>query len=288
MKSIITSLVLAVAVQAVVVFSVQGPSQVQEAISPLSVQELANFDRWRFRNRSNPNHGPSCRATCRILNNGACGSGTIVGIDSNGYALVLTNAHVAGSKLGKLVKIEVESTGTKLRGRVIMAAYSDKYLADWAILRTTTRFNKVKPVKLNTQRPTGSHYTKGFPRCKPMPAGNVEMVMLSKRTPLAKWRPNAIGGQSGSGVFNDKTGYVECLLTWSWSGYGAGQMTSEMYKQALGRTARGAVRTEGLVEIIDLDCGCCGLEAEKPHVENGFFAQCNITDLPIWANVPSK
>ena len=246
----------------------------------MTLREKLTYDRWLFRNRNNNHHGPSCRATCRIINEGSCGTGTIVGITKDGYSLILTNAHVAGSRLGHVVKVQVESTGAKLKGRVIMAAYSDKYLADWAILKTTIKYAKVKPVKLNTQRPTGSHYTKGFPRCQPMAAGDVNMVVMSKNSPLAKWTPNSIGGQSGSGVFNDKSGHIECLLTWSWSGFGAGQMTSEIYKQALGGTEKGALRMDGLIEI---DGSCCGGGIVP---ESGFFSECDITDLDIWANVP--
>lgn len=241
------------------------------------------MDRWLFRGRKNPNHGPSCKATCKVLNNGKCGTGTIVGVTKDGYSLVLTNAHVAGSRLGHIVTVDVESTGSRIKCRVIMAAYSDKYLADWAILKTTTKFSRVDPVRLNCERPSGSHYTKGFPRCKPMPAGDINMVKLSKNSSLAQWLPNSIGGQSGSGIFNDKTGYVEALLTWTWGGYGAGQMTSVMYKQALGRTVKGPLRIRDLIEISNTD-DCCGSGIEKP--ESGFFAECDITDLDIWVNEP--
>ncbi len=289
MRYFLAGIIVAILVQAVVVRLTKDdpePAFISSAISgeELTAEERRIFSQWFDKHRNNPHHGPSCRATCRILNSGSCGSGTIVGHTDDGYSLVLTNAHVAGTRIGHVVTIEVGSTGAKLKGRVIMAAYSDKMLADWAILKTTTKYTTVKPVPLNCNRPTGSHYTKGYPRCKPMQAGNVEMVDLSKTSALAKWLPNSIPGQSGSGIFNDETGYVEALLTWTWSGYGAGQMTAVMYEQALGRTNKGPLRIRGLIEVeddADLPSGT------GPIVENGFFAESNITNLPIWVNEPA-
>ena len=287
MKSVLSLLALVFVFHFGVV-SMQEDATIYEVKGYVPVSQ----DGWLFRRRPprGKNHyGASCKAACRINNQNWCGTGTIVGIDDEGYSLILTNAHVAGTTIGHTVNVYVESVKTSLKADVIMAAYSDEYLADWAILRTQVKFNKVKPVKLNTRRPTGSHYTKGFPRCQPMTAGDVNMVTLSKNSPLAKWNPNAIGGQSGSGVFNDRSGYIECLLTWSWSGYGAGQMTSEIYKQAMGKTSNTFMRVPGLIEIDKLGHdGCCGLEPEQIQLTNGFFSEDNITDLPIWANVPLR
>ena len=46
--------------------------------------------------------GPSIRGVCRILNQNSCGSGSICGIQPSGNALILTNAHVAGTKIGRI------------------------------------------------------------------------------------------------------------------------------------------------------------------------------------------
>ena len=69
--------------------------------------------------------GPAIRGVCRILNKSSCGSGSICGITQAGKSLILTNAHVAGSRVGRVVDVEVESQRKKLKARVIMAAYSD-------------------------------------------------------------------------------------------------------------------------------------------------------------------
>jgi hypothetical protein len=46
------------------------------------------------------------RATVRITVSGVCGSGTVVGRTSEGNAIVLTNAHVAGTTRGRTVNVE--------------------------------------------------------------------------------------------------------------------------------------------------------------------------------------
>jgi hypothetical protein len=43
------------------------------------------------------------RATVRVTISGVCGSGTVVGRDADGNAIVLTNAHVAGTQRGRTV-----------------------------------------------------------------------------------------------------------------------------------------------------------------------------------------
>ena len=230
--------------------------------------------------------GPSVKNVCRVVNRSSCGSGSIVGI-RNGRTLILTNAHVAGSRIGREVQVEVESLNyERITARIIMAAYNDKTLADWAVLETVNEWSKIAPVKLSKDRPTGSHYTKGFPRCRPFAGSDISTVDQSDSSPLWRWRPNSIGGQSGSGVWSDSDNLQYGLLTWSWGGLGAGQMTSEIYRQARNRTTAGYARPEGLEELVDdrfdLDSvdrsGC-----DDPILENGFFQQTNITSLPIWA-----
>ena len=46
------------------------------------------------------------RATVRVTVSGVCGSGTVVGRTSEGNAIVLTNAHVAGTTRGRTVNVE--------------------------------------------------------------------------------------------------------------------------------------------------------------------------------------
>jgi hypothetical protein len=65
------------------------------------------------------------------------------------------------------------------------------------------------------------------------------------------------------------------VLTWSWGGDGAGQTTRSIWLQYAQRGEIGFVRPEGLIELAE----------ERSETENGFFAEANITTLPIWAEL---
>lgn len=220
--------------------------------------------------------------TARVLNQNSCGSASYCGRRGR-KGLFLTNAHVAGTKIGRIVKVWVESLGQTLNCRVIMAAYSDRTLADWAVLETVNDWNPdLKPVKLSKKQPSGSHYTKGFPRCQQHNGTDIRTVQLGNPW---RWRPNAIGGQSGSAVWSDTDNLQYGLLTWSWGGDGAGQMTSEIYRQARGQTTVGHAKPDGLEELHDFDFPE-GIERSEddPVAWNGFYSEmANITDLEIWA-----
>ena len=198
--------------------------------------------------------GPSIRAVVRVLNQNSCGSGSYCGI-LNGLALFMTNAHVAGTKVGRIVRVEHEQSGKKFNARVIMASYSDRTTSDWAVLQSVDPINLgVEPVKLSKKVPTGSHYTKGFPKCRAH--NGTDITTQSFRPPVWFWEPDAIGGQSGSGVWADDTGLQHGLLTWQWGRHGAGQMTSEIYKQTRSRSNAGYARPEGLVELTEHERVC--------------------------------
>lgn len=229
--------------------------------------------------------GESIRAVCRVLNQSSCGSGSICGLRS-GKSLIMTNAHVAGSRVGREVTVEVESQGReRIRARVIMAAYSSRTWTDWAVLETIDPYSKVKPVKLSKNKPSGSHYTKGFPRCQPFDGSDIRTVRLSSTDARWEWQPNAIGGQSGSGVWSDQDHLQYGILTWSIGRNGAGQQTSEIYRQARDFTLAGAPRVDGMIELTQ-DYDWSGIDRTgltDPIVEEGIFIQRDITTLPIWA-----
>ena len=208
---------------------------------------------------------------------GGCGSGSVCG-HWNGGSLVLTNAHVAGTRVGRQIALDFSIAGQTVTksGRVIMAAYSDRTLADWAVVFIPD-WQEVSPIKLSTTKPTGTHHTTGSPACVwPMRFSRLTTADVSDTSTLWRWRPNAIGGQSGSHVVSDADGVQYGLLTWSWGGLGAGQQTSEIYRQARDRSVAGEPRIAGMRE----------LSPRSAVVENGFFAAANVADLPIWANPP--
>ncbi len=226
----------------------------------------------------------SVRAVCRILNNSSCGSGSICGI-RDGKALILTNAHVAGTNIGRIVNVYVESTGDTIKARVIMAAYSSRTSTDWAILETVETYTKIKPVKLSKKRPRGSHYTKGFPRCQPHNGTDIRTVRLT--ISVWYWQPTAISGQSGSGVWSDDDHLCYGIVTWRIGNDGAGQPTAQIYDQSRRKTTAAEPRVDGQIELDGDDYDFAGIEkpddCDDPEVSDGFSEQVSVSELPIWA-----
>jgi hypothetical protein len=218
--------------------------------------------------------GPSSRSCCKVLFGSACGSGSLVGVRDN-KSLVLTNAHVAGTTLNRVGTCTFPYANNKVvKGRVVMAGYSDKVMMDWAILELEEHIKDLPHVKLSNKAPTGDHYTAGYPRCQgPRFQRLVTRSFLYNGT-VWRWQPNSIGGQSGSGVHSLEDHLQKGLLTWSWGGDGAGQTTRSIFMQYSQRAEIGFPRPEGLIELsAPVDC------------ESGFFAEANITTLPIWAEL---
>lgn len=216
--------------------------------------------------------GPSSRSICRVLNQGSCGSGTIVG-KRDGKTLVLTNAHVAGTTIGRVVVCQFPFAGDKkYNARVIMAGYSDKVMMDWAVVEVAEDV-PLPAVKLSIQPPGPQLYSCGYPRCDgPWP---VKLVTKGYTHNGTVWlgQPNAIGGQSGSGIHDVTDNLQRVLLTWSWGGDCAGQTTKAIWFQYQQRAVVGFERPEGLIELDNNNA---------EGLENGFFAEANITTLPIW------
>lgn len=220
--------------------------------------------------------GPSSNNAVRIFAGNGCGSGSVVG-----DGLIMTNAHVVGTRVGRQVTVRPKATGREIVGTVIMAAYSDRTLADWAVVKCDPEgLQGITPVPMSTKPPSGRHYTTGSPRCVwPLTSTAVITADIADNSPLWRWRPNAIGGQSGSGVWGVDDNIQDGLLTWSWGGLGAGQQTSVIYKQAREKSTAGPDRIPGLIELIEPSPIQQG---DEVIVEVGFFKQTNVSDLPIW------
>lgn len=220
--------------------------------------------------------GPACPSAVQVLSGSGCGSGSVVGVFSGG-SYVMTNAHVAGTRPGTSVTVNVDVNGTRIShtGKIVMSAFSDRTLADWALL-SVPGLTGIDPVQMSTTRPIGDHYTRGSPRCVwPLKTTSVTTVDMSNNSPLWRWNPNAIGGQSGSAVWSRNDNKMYGLLTWSWGGFGAGQMTSEIYRQAKNQTVSGEPRVDGLID----------LTTTGNKLEVGFFSETGLSDLPVWDNV---
>ena len=219
--------------------------------------------------------GPSSRGCAKILNGNSCGSASLCG-KRNGKSLLLTNAHVASSRVGNIVKCTFPFLNNRtLNGRVIMAAYSDRIFMDWAIVELPEELD-LPHAKLAIEAPKGRNYTAGYPRCQGPRFQEVVTRDIINNGTVWRWTPNAIGGQSGSGVHSVADNLQYGLLAWSWAGFGAGMTSRSIWFQYLNRGAVGFVKPDGYIELAD---------NRAEDLEEGFFAEANITTLPIWAHL---
>lgn len=238
----------------------------------LETESLPLADQFQETNYQKTPFGPSSTSICRVINGNSCGSGTIVGF-RDGKTLVLTNAHVAGTTIGRTVTCQFPHLGNKkVNAKVIMAAYSDQVMMDWAVLEVAEQL-ALPATKLSKKAPTGEHYTGGYPRCDGPFYQKLITRQFTHGGTVWRWQPISIGGQSGSGVHSFLDNLYYGLLTWSWGGDGAGQTTRSIWLQYSQRATIGFVRPEGLIELGD---------NRATDLENGFFEQTGIDDLPIW------
>ena len=172
---------------------------------------------------------------------GVCGSGTVVGRDGAGNAIVLTNAHVAGTQKGRIVQLErweQDGTSEKGQGALIASGYGRGMSVDFALLKCNTEFAKdVVPIPLADRFPKtdGGVTTFGCPRCE-WPSMQVLKLNRSEGQILT-WKPESIGGRSGSSVMDYTADgpRVVGLLTWGGGGEGLGQSTPFLLQAMRGR-----------------------------------------------------
>jgi hypothetical protein len=171
------------------------------------------------------------RATVRVTVSNVCGSGTVVGRTAEGNAIVLTNAHVAGTKRGRVVSVERWNTnGASERGTaaIIASGYGRGTSVDFALLKCSGDFAKdVDPIPLADRYPSDQSAvtTFGSPRCE---WPSLQVLRLNRKEgQILSWKPEAIGGRSGSSIidYTDEGPRVVGLLTWAGGGEGLGQST---------------------------------------------------------------
>ena len=171
------------------------------------------------------------RATIRVTVGGVCGSGTVVGRDGSGNTIVLTNAHVAGTTRGKTVNLErweVDGSSETGNGTIIAAGYGRGMSVDFALLKCNAEFaTDVTPIPLADRYPDLAHSitTFGCPRCE---WPSLQVLKLNRAEgQVLTWKPEAIGGRSGSSVIEHTEAgpRVIALLTWGGGGEGLGQST---------------------------------------------------------------
>lgn len=167
-------------------------------------------------------------AAVRVHHGTAGGSGTVVWSDGS-EMLTLTNAHVAGTKLGSTSTLETfTATGPqKVESRLVFAAYDSRKSVDFAVLRSPAIPGIVPvPISRAVNLTPGVYVTGGSPKFQPTSwrfAYPLESHKPRRRT--YRWMPKAISGQSGSGMLIYEDGHpaaIDALLTWADSG-GVGQ-----------------------------------------------------------------
>ena len=156
-----------------------------------------------------------------------------------------------------------------------MAAYSDRIFMDWSIVELPEELD-LPHAKLSIDAPSGRNYTAGYPQCRGPRFQEIATKDIINNGTVWRWTPNAIGGQSGSGVHSVADNLQYGLLAWSWAGFGAGMTSRSIWFQYLNRGAVGFVKPDGYIELGD---------NRAEDLEEGFFSEANITTLPIWSHL---
>lgn len=223
----------------------------------------------------------------RCIMGNSCGSGTICGADAGG-AYVLTNAHVAGTRLGVSVAVDLvtSSPRTRVLGKTVFTGYSSTRMVDFAIVYVEgLSCRQYMPMLKTEPNQTGPYGTTGSPRCVwPLVVKEFNDAR-SYGDGLMTGTPNAIGGQSGSAIYNKFKQQVG-LLTWSINGRCAAQKTYKLWQVANERDVQLAdIRPDGLKEIVFGD---------RAETEEGVFgelpllADCAETQEGFFGAMPAK
>jgi hypothetical protein len=195
-------------------------------------------------------------AAVRITVGNSCGSGAIVGRSQSGQAIVLTNAHVAGTREGRTVNVQRwNSDGTSEKGTaaIIAAGYKRGASLDFALVKCNVGFAEgVTPVPLAQRYPDRSKMitTTGSPRCE-WPSMQV-LKIENDQGQVLSWYPEAISGRSGSSLIEQTAEgpRVVGLLTWAGGGKGLGQPTPLILDALSGRVPKSLeTLPEGVREV---------------------------------------
>jgi hypothetical protein len=138
---------------------------------------------------------------------------------------------VAGTTRGRTVNVErwnTNGTSEKGTGTIIASGYGRGTSVDFALLKCNGAFAKdVDPIPLADRYPSNqsSVTTFGSPRCE---WPSLQVLRLNRKEgQILSWKPEAIGGRSGSSLidYTDEGPRVVGLLTWAGGGEGLGQST---------------------------------------------------------------
>lgn len=232
----------------------------------LSASEKALAAQWAMR-------------AARTYQGNGCGTSNLVGRDSSG-TYWMTNAHVAGTKIGAPCRLQVVENGAirTFNALVIEAAYSSRTRTDWALLRGPVDvLPNVHPIQMSKTKPHADKVTVtwGCPRCEPIKGQILETVQMGS---VWYWQPNSIGGQSGSAVIQE--GIQHGLLTWTENGNGSGQFTATIWAQSQAQNTDGPARTG-----FEIPVGVSN--PNKVELTEGYHREDRETGLgeyPIWTD----
>jgi len=166
----------------------------------------------------------------RVRVGNTCGSGSLLRVvDAVGFWL--TNAHVVGTRIGREVVLESIDTSGRVsvaRGRVAAAGYRSGASVDWAVVESSVpRGFDAVPRLVGGGAASRDLITVGSPRCEQPSLRRLGFSRVNAGIGYAS--PNAIGGQSGSGIFAGLR--TVGLITWS-----NGRETMYQTGDALSRT----------------------------------------------------
>lgn len=164
----------------------------------------------------------------KVTNGNSCGTATHVYRDAR-YSYWLTNAHVAGTRIGQEMILErYDTVRTRYRARNVAAAYSRTGTTDMAVLRTEAVHDMPYVGIAKRTRPSpATQHSGGHPRCSPTIWKHRYPGRTTNTTQYST--PNSIGGESGSGILSTKHNVVVALLTWSANGYCLAQKADHVY-----------------------------------------------------------
>lgn len=172
----------------------------------------------------------------RVINGQVCGTAIHIYRDQQ-RSLWLTNAHVAGTRKGHTVRLEIDlHLRLRVNATLIAAAYRRGFDADWAVLETPPQPLPVCPIVVDDDPEANDvMQSAGSGRCE---------QTYHRYRYYENWvrdvvysNPNAIGGESGSGVLEATGRAVVGLLTWSASGKCVHQRSSAIASMMLGEAA---------------------------------------------------
>lgn len=166
----------------------------------------------------------------QVRNGNTCGTACHVA-KTDDHSYWLTNAHVAGTQIGKEMNLHThDGKPATMRAAVVAAAFRRGSSVDIAVLRSAPHHSTPIPIAIDGPVDDDPQHSGGAPRCEPC---SWKHRYVRQQTDALTWSsPVAIGGESGSGVQDAQERAIVGLIAWSSRGM-ALAMNSRVVHQAL-------------------------------------------------------